>query len=292
MRIFLTGATGFLGSAIVTNLTGEGHHIVGLVRSEQAATTLRAAGAEPLVGDLRDHESLRRGVSQADAIIHTAFDHDFSRMAENCEVDRNAIEAIGSAVVGSNKKLIVTSGLPPIIGRVATEADVLPAGEGGMPRVSEQTALALTELGIRASVVRMPQVHNEQKQGFASYLLSHARESGVSAFVDGGKNRWPAVHRLDAARLYGLVLHRGESGQCYHAVSEEGVPFRQIAEAIAKRLDVPLASLSGEEAARHFGWLDRIAQMDVPASSERTKLSTQWRPIEVATLVDDILQSA
>lgn len=292
MRIFLTGATGFIGSAVLANLVRENHDVVGLVRTPASVATLRTAGAEALIGDLRDLDSLHRGAEQADAVIHTAFDHDFSRMPENCEMDRLAIEAIGTAMAGTNKQLIVTSGLPPIFGRVATEADVLPPGAGGMPRVSEQAAMALNAVGVRASVIRMPQVHDEQKQGFASYLLAHARDTGISAFVAEGKNRWPAVHRQDAARLYGLVLRSGEGGHRYHAVSEEGVSFHDIASAIAERLAVPHVSMSPEESVRHFGWLDRIANMDVPASSDHTQLSLDWQPSEAASLIQDIVKSS
>ncbi|KGF68292.1 NAD-dependent dehydratase [Hoeflea sp. BAL378] len=292
MRIFLTGATGFIGSAIVANLLNEKHQVLGLARSEASADALRQAGCEFLEGDLRDPESLRRGAEQADAVIHTAFDHDFSRMAENCEMDRIAIEALGSALAGSDKRFIVTSGLPPLMGRVSTETDILPAGAHGMPRVSEQAAMALTDSGVRVSVLRMPQVHDQNRQGFASYLMDHARKQGVSAYVGDGQNRWPAVHRLDAARLYGLVLDKCASGERYHAVGEEGVAVRAVAEAIGRRLDVPVTSLSEADSAGHFGWLDRIARMDVPASSALTRQRLQWQPLQKAGLIDDILGSA
>ncbi|MGV0909723.1 SDR family oxidoreductase [Martelella sp. FOR1707] len=291
MRIFLTGATGFIGSAIVPNLLNDGHEVLGLARSEPSAEVLRQAGCDVLKGDLRDLESLRLGAEQADAVIHTAFDHDFSRMAENCEMDRLAIEAMGSALAGSNKRFIVTSGLPPLVGQVSTETDILPPGAHGMPRVSEQVAMALTDSGISVSVIRMPQVHDRNRQGFASYLMDHARNHGVSAYVGDGQNRWPAVHRLDAARLYSLVLDNGASGERYHAVSEEGVTVRDVAEAIGKRLDVPVRSLSEEDSASHFGWLDRIARMDVPASSVLTRQKLQWQPLQKAGLIQDILDS-
>lgn len=291
MRIFLTGATGFIGSAIVPNLLNDGHEVLGLARSEPSAEVLRQAGCDVLKGDLRDLESLRLGAEQADAVIHTAFDHDFSRMAENCEMDRLAIEAMGSALAGSNKRFIVTSGLPPLVGQVSTETDILPPGAHGMPRVSEQVAMALTDSGVSVSVIRMPQVHDRSRQGFASYLMDHARNHGVSGYVGDGQNRWPAVHRLDAARLYSLVLKNGASGERYHAVSEEGVTVRDVAEAIGKRLDVPVRSLSEEDSASHFGWLDRIARMDVPASSVLTRQKLQWQPLQKAGLIQDILDS-
>ncbi len=250
------------------------------------------AGCDVLAGDLRDLESLRRGAEQADAVIHTAFDHDFSRMADNREMDRIAIEAMGSALAGSGKRFIVTSGLPPLMGRIATETDILPAGAHGMPRVSEQVAMALTDSGVRISVIRMPQVHDRNRQGFASYLMDHARKQGVSAYVGDGQNRWPAVHRLDAARLYSLVLGNGASGERYHAVGEEGVIVRDVAEAIGKRLDVPVTSIPEEDSASHFGWLDRIARMDVPASSVLTRQNLNWQPLQKAGLIQDILDSA
>ena len=291
MRVFLTGATGFIGSAIMAKLLNDKHEVLGLARSEASADALRQAGCDVLRGDLRDLESLRRGAEQADAVIHTAFDHDFSRMADNCEMDRLAIEAMGSALAGSDKRFIVTSGLPSLMGQVSTETDILPAGAQGMPRVSEQVAMALTDSGGSVSVIRMPQVHDRNRQGFASYLMDHARKHGVSAYVGDGQNRWPAVHRLDAARLYSLVLDNGASGERYHAVSEEGVAVRDVAEAIGKRLDVPVTSLSEEDSAGHSGWLDRIARMDVPASSVLTRQKLQWQPVQKADLIQDILDS-
>ncbi|WP_180898997.1 SDR family oxidoreductase [Martelella soudanensis] len=291
MRIFLTGATGFIGSAIAANLLNDKHQVLGLARSDTSAEVLRQAGCDVLQGDLHDLESLRRGAEQADAVIHTAFDHDFSRMADNCEMDRIAIEAMGSALAGSNKRFIVTSGLPPLMGQVSTETDSLPAGAHGMPRVSEQAAMVLTDSGVRVSVIRMPQVHDQNRQGFASYLMDHARKHGVSAYVGDGQNRWPAVHRLDAARLYSLVLDNGARGERYHAVGEEGVAVRDVVEAIGKRLNVPVTSLSEEDSAGHFGWLDRIARMDVPASSALTRQTLQWQPLQKADLVQDILES-
>lgn len=291
MRVFVTGATGLVGSAIVTNLLTEKHQVLGLARSDASADALRQAGCDVLKGDLRDLESLRRGAEQADAVIHTAFDHDFSRMADNCEMDRIAIEAMGSALAGSGKRFIVTSGLPPLMGRVSTETDILPAGAHGTPRVSEQVSMALTESGVSVSVIRMSQVHDRNRQGFASYLMDHARKHGVSAYVGDGQNRWPAVHRLDAARLYSLVLDNDASGERYHAVGEEGVAVREVAEAIGKRLNVPVTSLSEEDSAAHFGWLDRIARMDVPASSVLTRQKLQWQPLQKADLIQDILES-
>lgn len=292
MRIFLTGATGFVGSAIIPQLLEAGHQVTGLARSDSAATALLDAGAEPLRGDLKDLQSLRMGAQAADAVIHAAFDHDFAKLAESCEMDRQAIEAMGDALVGSNKYFVVTAGLPVTPGRVATEEDVPPAGAHGIPRVSEQTAILLVDRGVRACVVRMPQVHDRKKQGFATYLLAHAREKGISAYVGEGSNRWPAVHRLDAARLYRHVLEEGTAGQRYHAVAQEGVLVRHVAEAIGRRLSVPVVGLSPKESEAHFGWLDRIAQMDVPASSSITQKRLTWRPQEAADFITDVGQAA
>lgn len=288
MQVFITGATGFVGSAIVPDLIAAGHHVVGLARSDAAAAALVAAGATAHRGDLQDLPSLVRGAERANAVIHAAFDHDFSRMAENSATDARAIQAIGDALAGSDKPLIVTSGLPVLPGRTATEDDVPPAGASGTPRVSEQTATSLTERRVRACVVRMSQVHDRTRQGFATFLLAHAREKGVSAYVGDGLNRWPAVHRQDAARLYRFALEQGSAGQRYHAVAEQGVPVREIAEAIGRGLGVPVVALSPGDSADHFGWLDRIVQMDVPASSSLTQQRLGWNPTEAATFLADL----
>lgn len=291
MRIFVTGATGFLGSAIVSDLLRTGHRVTGLARSDAAATALVATGAEVQRGSLQDLESLRRGAAMADAVIHTAFDHDFAMFAQSCEMDSQTISAIGDALAGSDKQFIVTSGLPVTSGQAARENDVPPAGGHSIPRTSEQTAMALLERGVRAAVVRMPQIHDHTKQGFASFLLAHAREKRVSAYVGEGLNRWPAVHRLDAARLYRHVLEKGTAGERYHAVSEEQVCVREIAEAIGRRLHVPVVALPLEASEKHFDWLDRVARMDVPASSALTQERLDWHPRERGTMVDSILNS-
>jgi nucleoside-diphosphate-sugar epimerase len=281
MRVFVTGATGFIGSAVVSELLANGHQVLGLTRSQQGAAALAAAGAEAVHGSLEDLDSLRRGAAAADGVIHTAFIHDFSKFEENCEIDRRAIEAIGSELVGSNRPLIVSSGLP-----VPTEDDV-PA-PGPLPRVSEQTAISLVERGVRAMVMRLPQVHDRDKQGLVSYLIALAREKGISAYVGAGLNRWPAVHRLDAAPLYRLALEKGSAGARYHAVAEEGVSLREIAEAIGRGLKIPVVAKSPEEAAGHFGWMGLFAGMDLTASSALTQQRLGWRPTDKPGMIADL----
>lgn len=288
MRIFVTGATGFVGSTLVQDLLRAGHQVLGLARSEEGAKSLLAAGAEVHRGDLEDLESLRRGAAGSDGVIHAGFNHDFSRFAENCAADRRAIEVLGDALAGSERPLIVTAGLPLAPGRPATENDVPPSGPGGSPRVSEQTAISLLDRGVRVSVVRMPQVHDRDKQGLATYLVALAREKGVSAYVGTGLSRWPAVHRLDTAPVYRLVLERGTAGARYHAVAEEGVPVREIAEGIGRRLELPVVALSPEEAAGHFGWLAFPVQMDAPASSALTQQRLGWHPTEQPDFLADL----
>jgi nucleoside-diphosphate-sugar epimerase len=288
MRIFVTGATGFIGSAIVPELINAGHQVLGLTRSDAGAKSLMAAGAQVHRGDLNDLESLRSGAAMSDGVIHTAFIHDFSKFKENCEIDSRAIESLGDALAGSNRPLIVTSGTGALApGRVATE-DIEAPFHPAMPRVSEQSALALGARGVRVSVVRLPQVHDREKQGLVTYLIAVAREKGVSAYVGDGRNRWPAVHRLDSAPLYRLALEKGSAGARYHAIAEEGVPVCEIAEAIGRGLKVPVVSLSTEEAASHFGWLAFFAAMDAPASSALTQQRLGWRPTAQPGMIDDL----
>jgi nucleoside-diphosphate-sugar epimerase len=287
MRVFLTGATGFIGSAIVKELISSGHQVLGLARSEAGAKSLAEAGAQVQRGDMENLESLRAGATAADGVIHCAFNHDFSKFKANCEADKRAIETLGDALAGSERPLIVTSGLALLAaGRLATEQDAPPPMSDSYPRVSETAAAAQEARGVRVSVVRLPQVHNTVKQGLVSYLIAVAREKGVSAYVGEGLNRWAAVHVLDAARLYRLALEKGEARERYHAIAEEGVRARDIAEAIGRGLNVPTVSKTPEEAVAHFGWLGAFVGLDLAASSTQTQQRLGWRPTGPGLLAD------
>jgi nucleoside-diphosphate-sugar epimerase len=289
MRIFVTGATGFIGSAVVKELINARHSVIGLARSDAGAKSLVAAGAEVLQGDLKDLESLRSGATNSDGVIHTAFVHDFSKFKENCEIDQRAIEALGGALAGSDRPLLVTSGLALLAsGRAATEEDGPVPVSTSYPRASEVTAISLLARGVRASVVRLPQVHDRVKQGLVSYLINIAREKGVSAYIGDGRNRWAAVHVLDAAHLYRLALEKGTAGAKYHAVAEQGVPLREIAAAIGRGLQMPTVSVSADErAGEHFGVLGLFAGLDLVASSALTQKWLGWRPTQTG-LMDDL----
>jgi nucleoside-diphosphate-sugar epimerase len=289
LRIFVTGATGFVGSAVVRELTDAGHEVLGLARSEDAARALTAAGAQVHHGELNDLESLRGGAAASDGVIHTAYIHDFANIPEAAETDRRAIEALGEALAGSERLLLVTSGTAHLSpGRAVTEEDVrdtsLPAA---WPRRSEEVAFAMASRGVRASAVRLPpSVHGEGDHGFVPRLVRIAREKGVSAYVGDGLNRWAAVHRLDAANLFRLGFEKGSAGVRYHGVGDEGVPFREIARVIGRHLNVPVVSKSREEAADHFGWLARFASMDLPAARALTQERLGWRPTHCGLLED------
>ena len=286
MRVFVSGATGFIGSAIVRELIDAGHRVLGLARSYKAAGSLTAAGAEVQRGSLEDLESLRSGAADADAVIHTAFIHDFSNYAPAAEADRRAIETLGAALAGSDRPLIVTSGtlLARRQGPLATEDD---APNPAFPRKSEDAALAMAERGARVSIVRLPpSVHGEGDHGFVPALINIARETGASAYIGDGLNRWPAVHRLDAAHLYRLVLEKGSAGATYHGVADEGVSVRDIAEIIGRRLNLPVVSKSSEEAASHFGWIAHFLSIDGPASSAQTQEQLGWRPVQPGLISD------
>jgi len=287
MRVFVTGATGFIGSAIVGELIAAGHKVLGLARSNAATASLIAAGADVHRGSLEDLGSLRSGAMRADGTIHTAFNHDFSKFKENCEADRRVIETLGAALAGSDRPLVVTSGtglLKP--GRLVTEEDVPESSP--IPRVaSEEAAAAVAARGVNISTVRLPpSVHGDGDHQFVPLLIGIAREKRVSAYVGAGRNRWPAVHRLDAARLFRLALEKGLAGARFHGVAEEGVPFRDIASAIGRGLNVPIVEKSTEEANSHFGWFAHFAALDNPASSRRTREVLGWQPTQAALIAD------
>lgn len=287
MRVFLTGASGWIGSAIARDLIAAGHSVVGLVRSKEKGAALASAGGTPLIGALDDLDVLRRGATDADGIIHTAFGLDLSRIAELAAEDRTAIETFGEMFAGSARSIIVTSGFLHLTGEKAIEDErpiVIPA----FPRASEQTAFSLAERGLHASVVRNPRsVHGTgETHGFVPMLAAVARDKGVSAYVGDGANLWPAVHRHDAARVYRLALERGARGEAYHAVGEEGVPYREIAEAIGRQLGLPAKSLTQEEAEAHFGPLAMWIANNGPASNAWTKKTLGWTPENVGIVAD------
>jgi nucleoside-diphosphate-sugar epimerase len=287
MRVFVTGANGFVGSAVVRELIDAGHQVLGLTRSPQGAQSLTAAGAQAHPGNLNDLESLRSGASAADAVIHLAFNHDFSKFKENCETDRRAIDTLGEVLAGSGRSLIVTSGLALLAqGDLATEEDPPVPTSDKYPRASEPAAVAFVPRGVRAMVVRLPQVHDTTKQGFVTYGIQVAREKGAASYIGEGQNRWAAVHVKDAAHLYRLVLEKGQSGARYHAIAEEGVPAREIAEVIGRGLKVPATSIPAEQAAEYFGWLAPFAALDLKGSSARTRAQVGWEPTGPTLLAD------
>ena len=288
MRVFLTGANGWVGSAVARDLLEAGHSVVGLVRSKDKAEAVTAAGAMPLLGSLTDLDVLRQGAGDADGVIHTAFGLDFSKIQELADEDRRAIETFGEVFGGSDRPIVVTAGfgLSPF-GEVFREDDRPPLIPE-FPRASEQTTFALAERGLRASVVRLPRsVHGVgERHGFVPMLAAVAREKGVSAYVGGGENRWPSVHRLDAARVFRLALERGARNEAFHAVAEEGVPYRLIAEAIGRQVGVPAKSLTAAEAEAHFGGLAMWVAGSGPVSSVWTRKVLGWDTREIGLIAD------
>jgi nucleoside-diphosphate-sugar epimerase len=289
MRVFVTGATGWVGSAVVRDLIANGHKVLGLSRSEEKAAVLAADGAEVLRGTVGDLDLLREGAGAADAVIHTAFNHDFSQFAANAAEDRIAIETMGAVLKGSDRPIIVTSGLGLLApGRIATEDMPAPPVSDRWPRASEAAAEALAAQGVRASAVRLPpSVHGKGDHGFISILIGIAREKGEAAYIGDGSNRWCGVHRNDAARAYRLALETGATAHAYHPIDdEEAVPFHRIAETIGKGLGLPVVSRTPEEAEAHFGWFTMFAGMDMPASSALTRELLGWAPTGPGFLED------
>lgn len=292
MKVFVTGASGYIGSAIVRELLAAGHQVLGLARSDAAAAQIASAGADVHRGSLDDLDTLRSGATAVDGVIHTAYNHDFSDFANAAQTDLHAVETIGAVLAGSGKPFVIASGiltlaflLPP--GHIGTEEDVAPSGSG-IPRIaSENAVIALAERGVRSSVVRLPpSVHGEGDHGFVPTLISIARAKNVSAYPGDGSNRWPAVHRLDAAHLFLLALEKAPAGSVLHAVADEGVPTRDIAGSIGRGLNLPVVALPVEEASTHFGFLERFFSMDSPASSTLTQQRLRWHPVQPTLLAD------
>jgi len=289
MRVFVTGATGNIGSRVVKDLIAAGHQVIGLCRSDDKAPALAAAGAEVYRGSIAEPDSLKDGAARSDGVIHLAFNHDFSRFVQNCEDDRRVIKTLGSVLVGSDRPLIVTSGTPianTVPGRPAKE-DNATVGSDVHPRAaSEEAAASVAADGVNVSVVRLPQVHDPLTQGLITPAIATYRQKGACAYIGDGVNRWPAAYVLDVARLYRLAVERAEPNAKYHAVAEEGVPMRDIAQAIGRRLSLPVKSIAPEEAQAFFGWLAMFAGHDMPASSEQTRKKLGWRPSGPGLIAD------
>ncbi|KAF8798681.1 NAD dependent epimerase/dehydratase family protein [Phlegmacium glaucopus] len=287
MRVFLTGGTGFIGSAIVKDLLAAGHQLVGLARSDTSAKLLESLGVEVLRGSIDDLDSLKRGAADSDAVIHCAFIHDFSDYAGSIKKDHLAIQTLGAALEGTNRPLVVTSGTLSLSSNgLATEQDL--GDPLKLPRaVGEEITLSFFPKGVHSSVIRLPpSVHDKGDYGFIPMLIAIAREKGVSAYIGDGLNRWPSVHRVDAAHLYRLVLEKGTAGARYHGVADEGVPFRDIAQLIGKHLNIPVVSKPIEEAVDHFGWFGHFVGYDNPTSSKRTQQELGWHPSQISLLAD------
>jgi nucleoside-diphosphate-sugar epimerase len=288
VRVFLTGATGFIGSHIVSELLGAGHQVLGLTRSEAGARSLREAGADAHFGNLDDIESIRAGAADADAVIHTAFDHNFAHFVANCEKDRRIIQALGDTLRGSSRPLIITSGTgmgDAGLGKQATE-DVFHASSSHPRVASELQGEALLQSGVDVRVVRLPQVHNKVKQGLVSFVIAISREKRLAAYVEDGANLWPAAHVSDVARLYTLAIDKGQAGARYHAVGEEGIAFKEIAALIGAALGVPVISLPAADAPQHFGWLAELAGLNMPASASWTRQALGWEPTGPSLITD------
>ncbi|GLQ97257.1 SDR family oxidoreductase [Dyella mobilis] len=289
MRVFVTGATGFIGSAVVKELIAAGHQVLGLCRSEDKAAALAATGAQVHRGSVNDLDGLKQVAAQCDGVIHLAFNHDFSTFAANCEDDRRVIAALGSALAGSNRPLIVTSGTGianTVPGQPARE-DNTTVGADVIPRAaSEEAAAAVAAEGVNVSVVRLPQVHDPVRQGLISYAITVYREKGACVYIDEGRTRWSAAHVLDVARLYRLALEKAEPNAKYHAVAEEGVSMHDIAHTLGRRLNLPVKSITADEAQGFFGWLAMFTSHDMTASSEQTRKKLGWQPTGPSLIAD------
>jgi nucleoside-diphosphate-sugar epimerase len=290
MRVFITGATGFIGMALTRELIGAGHRVVGVYRSDEKAKALAALGAEPYRGSIAEPESLAAGAARADAVVHLAFNHDdFSRFVQNCEDDRNVVATLGAALAGSGRPLVITSGTPianTIPGETAREGNPIASSATHPRAATEEAGNAVAAAGGNVSVVRLPQVHDTHRFGLVSPAIEMYRERGACFYVGDGAVRWPAAHYLDVARLYRLALERGEPNARYHAVGEEGVPMRAIAETIGRRLNLPVKSIEAAEAGAYFGWLAMFATTDSPASSAQTQEKLGWTPTGPGILAD------
>ncbi|MDR3440614.1 SDR family oxidoreductase [Telmatospirillum sp.] len=289
MRVFVTGATGNIGSAVVGELIAAGHQVLGLCRSKEKEAALAAAGAEIHRGSLGDLESLKSGADRSDGVIHLAFNHDFSKFVANCEDDRRVIKALGSALAGSDRPLIVTSGTPianTVPGELAKEDNAIVGSDTHPRAASEEAAASVAADGTNVSVVRLPQVHDPVTQGLITPAITMYREKGICAYIGDGLNRWSAAYVLDVARLYRLAIEKAEPNAKYHAVAEEGVPMRDIVEAIGRRLKLPVKSIVPDEAQAIFGWLAMFAGADMPASSAQTRKKLGWQPTGPGLIAD------
>jgi nucleoside-diphosphate-sugar epimerase len=289
MRVFVTGASGFIGLAVTRDLIDAGHQVLGLTRSDAGATALKELRAEVLRGDVENAGDLREGAGKSDAVIHTAFNHDFSKFVANCESDRKVIETLGDALTGTEKLLVISSGVAlaqVAPGAVGTENDPPLSSKHFARAASEEAANAIADKGVRVAIVRLSQIHNTEKQGLVTFAIQVAREKGVSVYIGEGKNSWSAAPRLDTARLYRLALEKTGKRATYHAVAEEGVAMREIAEVIGRGLKVPAVSMSAEEATKHFGWLGHFAGLDIRSSSAQTRKQLGWEPTGPGLIAD------